>query len=390
MAAARNNSDQAAVSLFDETSTVTLTAKNGGKVLIVGSVHAGFDTAAQFAEAAKDFDATMIAAELGPARFKIMKPGGKIVETVVPQCGDGSFALPSLASVCMLLGQLPMALVMSAVADSEYGDDMASAIRTAQNMSLPLYLCDRSQAVTLSRVGFDAGSLLPRWYWGQLLFGLLTGHRNTLASGVQAMLEEDSSNSKAYMPANVAAADACITRTVVSVLRRGAATPGDGAALRGAIRLSMTGSLIELQQEQDKSFARAMITERDAYMAHTLYHSPAERTIALVGLGHLPGIKKHWGRTRDEDIAPLLQAPRGFYLFNAVAPLATLGAVGYGLKRLHTSRPRLAWGLAGAGVATLGAVGFAAVAVKRYTEEVVDSLRAAKFAGKAAPGPSQA
>jgi len=384
MAERGTNEDRAAVSLFDESSTVKLTAKNGGEVLVVGSVHAGFDTAAQFAKLARDFDATLIAAELGPARFQIMKPGGVEVKTLVPHCGNGSFALPSLASVAMLLGQLPMALVMSAVADSEYGDDMASAIRTAQSMQLPLYLCDRSQVVTLSRVSFDPSSLLPRAYWLQLLFGLLTGHRNTLANGVQAMLEEDCSQGKQYMPANVIRADEAITRTVVAVLRRGEASADDVRALQEAIPLSITGSLIELQHETDKSFARAMISERDEYMAHTLYHSPGERTIALVGLGHLEGIQKHWGRTQDDSIAPLLQAPTGFYLFNAAAPLATLGAVGYGLKRLHAHRPTLAWSLAGAGVATLGAVGLAAVAVKRYTEEVVDSLRQAKAGGEGA------
>ncbi len=344
----------------------------------MGSVHAGFDTAEKFSDLAADFGATLIAAELCPARFQIMQPAGIKVMTIRPECGNGGFALPSLASVAMLLGQLPLALVMSAVADSEYGDDMASTIRTAIRSDLPLYLCDRSQAVTLSRVGFDVSSLVPKWHWGQLLFGLLTGHRDTLADGVQAMLLQDSLQSQAYMPPNVQAADDEIRRRIVSVLRLGRATPEDVQALKAAIPLSITGSLIELQHEQDKSFAQAMITERDIFMAHTLYNSPGQRTIALVGLGHLQGIQEHWGRTSYESVEPLLSPPAGFYFFNAAAPLATLGAVGVVLWRLHTTRPRLAWGLAGAGVATLGAVGVAAFAVKRYTEEVVACLKAAK------------
>ncbi len=61
--------DQAAVELFNDTSTLRLKSKNGGDVLVVGSVHAGFDTAEKFSDLAADFGATLIAAELCPARF---------------------------------------------------------------------------------------------------------------------------------------------------------------------------------------------------------------------------------------------------------------------------------------------------------------------------------
>jgi pheromone shutdown protein TraB len=376
---ANEQTDGTAVQLFHETSTVMLKSKNGGSVLLVGSVHAGFDTAAQFAQLAREFDATLIASELGPARYKIMtRSSGGVASILLPSTGNGSFALPSLASVSMLMGQLPAALVMSAVADSEYGDDMVSTIHTAEAMNVPLYLCDRSQAVTLSRVGFEAASLVPRMWWLQLLGGLLTGHRAWLADGVHGMLSDDIGRAEDILPPSIVAADKEITRRVAGVLRTNSASAEDVQALRDAIPLTIAGSLLELKHEQDKSFGRAMISERDVFMAHALYNSPKERTIALVGLGHLEGIQAHWGRTSDAQVHALLGPPPGFYFFNAFVPLATLGAVGYSLVRLQRRSPRLAWGLAGAGAATVGAVGMAAVAVKKYTDEIVGNLRRAR------------
>ena len=41
-----------------------------------------------------------------------------------------------------------------------------------------------------------------------------------------------------------------------------------------------------------------LIDERDLYMVHTIKHAPGDKVVAVVGAGHVPGIKKHF----DEQI----------------------------------------------------------------------------------------
>jgi pheromone shutdown-related protein TraB len=50
-----------------------------------------------------------------------------------------------------------------------------------------------------------------------------------------------------------------------------------------------------------------LIDERDRYLAHKIRTAPGERIVAVVGAGHVPGIKKYW--TSETDIAALEQLP---------------------------------------------------------------------------------
>ena len=52
---------------------------------------------------------------------------------------------------------------------------------------------------------------------------------------------------------------------------------------------------------------RVLIDERDRYLAHKIRTAPGERIVAVVGAGHVPGIKKYW--STETDIASLEQLP---------------------------------------------------------------------------------
>lgn len=56
----------------------------------------------------------------------------------------------------------------------------------------------------------------------------------------------------------------------------------------------------------------ALIDERDLYLAHTIGHAPGARIAAVVGAGHVPGIRKHLGE--EIDIEALNRIPeKGFW-----------------------------------------------------------------------------
>jgi len=48
---------------------------------------------------------------------------------------------------------------------------------------------------------------------------------------------------------------------------------------------------------------RILIDERDQYLAHKIFHSDGKKVVAVVGAGHIPGIKLNLGK--EYDIAPL-------------------------------------------------------------------------------------
>jgi pheromone shutdown-related protein TraB len=73
---------------------------------------------------------------------------------------------------------------------------------------------------------------------------------------------------------------------------------------------------------------RILIDERDQYLAHKIRTSPGKRTVAVVGAGHVPGIKKCWNEPADikalEEIPP---KGRVFAVLKWVLPAVIIGLI---------------------------------------------------------------
>jgi pheromone shutdown-related protein TraB len=50
-----------------------------------------------------------------------------------------------------------------------------------------------------------------------------------------------------------------------------------------------------------------LIDERDRYLSHKIRHAPGEKIVAVVGAGHVPGIRKYWDQ--EIDVNALEQIP---------------------------------------------------------------------------------
>jgi len=62
----------------------------------------------------------------------------------------------------------------------------------------------------------------------------------------------------------------------------------------------ITSTMKELSV-QFPGMAKPLVYERDEFLAHTLTHIPGPKIVAVVGLGHVEGIKRNWERTIDRD-----------------------------------------------------------------------------------------
>jgi len=142
------------------------------------------------------------------------------------------------------------------------GEEMMRAIKCAESVNAKVVLADRDIRTTLSRTW----RLMRFWTKLKLAAQLIVsvGDADKLEKeDIEKMKEKD------------------VLETLISEL--GEALP-------------------ELRQ--------VLIDERDQYLAHKIRTAPGKKIVAVVGAGHVPGIKKHWELSVDVDALEEIP-PRG-------------------------------------------------------------------------------
>ena len=138
------------------------------------------------------------------------------------------------------------------------GSELLEAIEVAEECKVPVVLCDRDVRITLRRA------------WGSL-----------------------SLRRKAMLLSGTAAAGPEITEEELRRLRR-------------------KDVLSEFMQELGREFPelkRALIDERDAYLATKIRRAPGQRLVAVVGAGHLAGMAQALRERREADLEELERIP---------------------------------------------------------------------------------
>ncbi len=131
------------------------------------------------------------------------------------------------------------------------GQEMMQAVRSAENVNAAICLSDRDIRTTLSRVWRLMG------FWTKIKLGvqmlLSIGDADQIAEqDIEKMKEKD------------------VLETVLSEL----------------------GELLP-------ELKHTLIDERDQYLAHKIRTAPGKRIVAVVGAGHVPGIRKYWHKYID-------------------------------------------------------------------------------------------
>jgi pheromone shutdown-related protein TraB len=119
-----------------------------------------------------------------------------------------------------------------------------------------------------------------------------------------------------------------------------------------------------------------LIDERDQYLAEKIRTAPGDKVVAVVGAGHLAGIRRHWGQ--ETNLASLESLPPRSRLSSSLKwliPGLILVLIGYGFFQggLHAGKNMLGWWILANGV--LAGVG--AVAALAHPLTVVSSVLAA-------------
>ena len=131
------------------------------------------------------------------------------------------------------------------------GEEMIRAMESADSVGAHIHLADRDIRITLSRTW----RLMGLWTKMKLLAQLVTS-----MGEVDSIKEEDIEKKK----------DKDVLETLLSEIGK---------------------TLPELR--------RILIDERDMYLTEKIRSAPGKRIVAVVGAGHVPGIKRGWNETID-------------------------------------------------------------------------------------------
>lgn len=193
------------------------------------------------------------------------------------------------------------------------GMEMMEAVRLAKQNNIPVELLDRDIKITLKRALSEAGI----WEKIKLFFSIIMG----IFSEEYELTEED----------------------IASLTQKDV----------------MSELLTELS-EQLPSLSKAIIHERDLFIANKILQANGKKIVAVVGAGHIEGIKKYLDKKRSISHLLTLPAKRGFFRYlKYLVPASFVIILFYGLylKGFETVLDILfLWIIINGGLSALGAL----------------------------------
>jgi pheromone shutdown-related protein TraB len=230
-------------------------------VILVGTAHVSRESAELVRHVIETERPDRVCIELDPQRYKALSEEQRFEELDLGQVIRERQLATLMLNLVLASYQRQLGLKLGVLP----GTELLEAARVAEELAIPVELCDRDVRVTLYR----AWRAIPWWRKLMLLSGLFA----TLFER-QEITEED--------------------------LRR----------------LREEDVLSRLMQELGDTFPglkRVLIDERDTYLAERILQSEGDRLVAVVGAGHVAGIRtalENAGDTAEPaDLSPLEEIP---------------------------------------------------------------------------------
>jgi len=225
------------------------------QVILLGTAHVSRESAQQVQDLIQEEKPDTVCVELCQSRYQSLRQKERWQETNIVKIIKEKKSF-------LLLSNLMLASFQKRIAkklDIKPGQEMITAVETAEAVGAEIHLADRDIRTTLSRTWRAMGL----WSKIKLLFQLV------LSMGeVDEIKEEDIEKMK----------DQDVLETL----------------------LAEVGKALPVLKD-------ILIDERDRYLAEKIRTAPGNKIVAVVGAGHVPGIKKYWGT--EIDILTLEQLP---------------------------------------------------------------------------------
>src|SRR5262245_31326088 len=249
--------DSAAAPVRDYPPDVHVLEIDGREFILVGTAHVSRESADLVREVVEKERPDCVCIELDAQRFEALSHRQRWENLDLRQVIRQRQLAPLLANLVLASYQKKLGGALGVIPGSE----LLEAARTAEQHQIPVALCDRDVRITLRR----AWGSMSLWNKSKLLAALLT-----------------------------------------SIVDR---PELDEEELRRIRNQDVISELMRELGEQLPSVKTTLIDERDAYLAHKILAAEGERIVAVVGAGHVAGIRSALQERRVVDIEAISQIP---------------------------------------------------------------------------------
>jgi pheromone shutdown-related protein TraB len=290
------------------TNMIFETSFNGKKITVLGTAHVSRESVQQAEDLINTQKPDTVCVELCDSRYHAIRNKQKWQETDIIQVIKEKKAF-------FLLSNLILTSFQKRIADKfeiNPGEEMIRAIETGERIGARIHLVDRDIRITLSRVWHAMGF----WSRMKLLVQMMLSLGDVeeiQEADIEKMKQED------------------VLETLLSEIGE---------------------SMPELRE--------ILINERDAYLSQKIKTAPGENIVAVVGAGHLPGIREKWDTEQDiESLEILPPKTRMSELLKWIVPGLIVGVfiAGFFTGGTHVGKDMIIYWLSASGLlAGLGAV----------------------------------
>jgi pheromone shutdown-related protein TraB len=278
------------------------------EVILLGTAHVSKESAKLVASVVEEEKPDTVCIELCEPRYQSIRQKNRWQNMDIVKVIKEKKAF-------LLLSNLLMASLQKRIAqklDVKPGAEMIAAIETAEKVGAQVHLADRDIRITLSRIW----RVMSFWNKLKILFQVILS-----AGEIDEISEKDIEKMK---------------------------------------QEDMLETLLADVKKSLPALRDILIDERDRYLAHKIKTAPGKRIVAVVGAGHVPGIKKYW--EVDTDINALKKFPPNsmfMRIFKWILPLSilTLFILGFFYGGSKAGTEMITWWIAANGLmAGLGAI----------------------------------
>ena len=285
---------------------------NERKIILIGTAHVSEESVKEVSQAITELKPDCVSIELDEKRCESIKNPEKFRQLDIVKVLKNKQGFLLLANLVLSSFQKRMGQNVGV----KPGDEMVSAMNTAESLGIPTKMVDRPIQITLRRA-WAKNSL-----WGKckLLAALFSS----------AFSKEE------------------ISEDQIEELKN---------------RSEMDSMMNELS-EYLPTVKQVLIDERDKYLASQIWTSPGEKIIAVLGAGHLPGVQAHLEKiavgeesTDVEEISKIPPKSVGSKIAGWIIPVIIIGLIAagfvFGGKKIG-SQMALSWFLWNAIPAAVG------------------------------------
>ncbi len=278
------------------------------QIILIGTAHVSKESVSLVKSVIEQENPDTVAVELCPSRFQTIKQKDQWREMDIIKVVKEKKAFLLLANFMLASFQKRIAAKL----DIKPGAEMIQAIESGESAGAQIHLADRDIRVTLSRTWRTMGL----WARLKLLFQLILS-----LGDVEDITAEDIEKMK--------------NQDVLESL------------------LAELGQAMPVVKD-------ILIDERDQYLCEKIRSAPGKKIIAVVGAGHVPGIKKYWKKEINLDeleVLPPRGALAGTLKWLLPGAILVLMAAGFYVGGKDAGTGMLTWWIMANGIlAGLGAV----------------------------------